>query len=276
MSYIWFCKIIILYIYFTIMNKILIIIFTIWILFCTNGITNSYQNNSEEILEFIKVAIKTDEQFLWKDKNNIQYEDRIKILENDKLITEKFNSFSIKDKHKILSLLRQYNSINNETQQVIVNDIYDKIQINLEKQWKFLLDLQEREIKNLFLEEFNKNNFTKAVLSCSAPLVSYPTAIYYKDKISTDTEYHWRKVRNVKNDPNESVCDTEVSFLTIWDYVWADIWTARQMITLWFWWVLHSRNEYERDYSHLIVWFWTSSAFWFTDTWLLNRLKLLK
>ena len=126
------------------------------------------------------------------------------------------------------------------------------------------------------LEKYDKLPIsnTRWITWCDRPLVYFPNIYNYKDKTSWDRVVNAITYDNVKNTPDERFCDTELYFPTTWKYVWADMWTARQMINQVYGWKLNYRNEYGKSY--VVIWFFWASLFWYTDIWLVNRIKLLK
>lgn len=193
-------------------------------------------------------------------------EDAIKAEEK---VVEYFNTFSLEEKNSILTSIRENNSKDDYN-----NSIFSDIQEDLEKEWKFILDLSDKELKEIYLKKIGVNKYSRNVFdSCSAPLVSFPTPLNYKEKTSAYNSFSAYDYRAVKTEPDEYFCDTELFYYVKWDYVWADTWLASQMINSWYGWMLSSRNA--KYWTSLVVWI-KAKAFWLLDIWLKNRIKLLK
>lgn len=191
-----------------------------------------------------------------------------KYILNNKLDFNSFNSLSLDDKNYILTTIREKNNKNN-----YINSIFSEIQEDLEKEWKFILDLSDKEFEKILLNKMKKwyYEFRSVLSSCDAPLVKYPTFLKYKEKSSYDRVIDAYDYRSVKTDPNEYFCDTELLYAWSWNYVWSDMWIPTQLIKS-YWWLSYREVNW---FWRVVVWV-KAKAFWLLDVWLKNRIKLLK
>lgn len=248
------------------MKKLISFLIFFIILFSSNIYYLNASNNNK-IETFVNYLYKKDKVENILSINNSDYK---KYLEKkDQEFMNIFNWYSINEKHIILQKIRERNIKTEQDKKL--NEILVKIQNKLEKENKFILDVNEKDLITMLKENSSDKNYIN-LLSWDCPFYTYPYPKYYMDKPTWKSHYNALEYRLVKNDINETFCDTEIRFWTTANYLWTDNALTRLMITQWFWWKLDYKISNWNTY--IIVWRIRMIIYWINNPVLRNSLKI--
>lgn len=243
--------------------KFLIIPLTIWLLLNVNA----FDINKKTKLEDIAMLL-TLEQSASSFKNYNEAKAFSDIY--DTAIMEKFNLLSTEEKYQVLDIIKyndKYKKTEIQTQDLIIDSVIE----DLRRKNIFSWDVNEIEFKKLLTDKAN-NLWVQNLLTCSAELKNFPWKIYYSEKPSHKVNLHAFYFNNVKTDPNEYPCDTELWYNYSYTNVWGTTAITRLMITSWYGGALSTKDAWLGRLSLVI---WTKAAlFWLTDVGLYNNVVL--
>lgn len=191
----------------------------------------------------------------------------VDIIEHNKEIIEKFNKLSTKEKYIVFDKIRNDNIKNSfNIENIVANAVIE----DYKKKKLFVLDMNDEEINNAFLNKSKELWINTMSLTCNAPIKNFPWKIYYWVKpasSSFSTPYYYS---DVMTSAWETLCDVELWFNTTRTKIYWTNSATRLLYNTYFSWVLSTRSSWVW-WQSVVIWWTRMVLAWLTSYWVYSH-----